>query len=64
MISNKRLELDTTDKWVWKDSESATFLFKSAYGLLRGEGGKEDSKMYNFFGGLRRFIQLKSQLGG
>ena len=48
MISNKRLEMETVDKWVWKDSESTKFSVKSAYGFLRGEGSEEDSRRYNF----------------
>ena len=55
MISNKRLELKIADKWVWKDSEPATFSVKSAYGLFMVEGGEEDSRMYKFFWRIKAF---------
>jgi len=55
MISNKRLKLETTNRWVWKDSESVEFSVKYAYGLLGGEGCEEDSIRYK-----RRFLQLMS----
>jgi len=48
LISNKMLEMETMDRWVWKDSESTEFSVKSAYGFLRGEGSEEVSKRYNF----------------
>jgi len=47
-ISNKRPKLETVGRWVWKDRESASFSVKFAYGLLRGEGVEENSRMYNF----------------
>jgi len=49
MISNKTLEMEIVDRWIWKDSDSTEFLVKSAYGLLRGEGSEEDLRRYKFF---------------
>ena len=49
MISNKTLEMETMDRWVWKDSDSTKFSVKSAYGFLRGEGSEEDLRRYKFF---------------
>ena len=48
MISNKRPELETIDIWVWKDSETTTFLVKSAYELLKGDEGEEDYRIKVF----------------
>jgi len=41
--------METVDRWVWKDSESAEFSVKFAYGFLRGEGNEEDLRRYKFF---------------
>ena len=47
-ISNKRLKLEIGDRWVWKDSETEGYSVKSAYEILRGERGEEDSRLYKF----------------
>jgi len=60
MISNKRLEMETVDRCVWKDSESAEFSVKSAYGFLRGEGNLEDSTRYKFFWSIKVFPSTHS----
>jgi len=49
MISNKRLEMETVDRWVWKDSDLTEFSVKSAYAFLREEGSEEDKRRYKFF---------------
>jgi len=48
-ISNRRIESEIGDKWVWKDSETTMFPVKSAYGLLKGEGEEENSRFYKSF---------------
>jgi len=48
-ISSKRLQSEIGDKWIWKDSETTVFSVKFAYGLLKGEKGEEDSRLYKFF---------------
>ncbi|XP_068477289.1 uncharacterized protein [Phaseolus vulgaris] len=48
-ISNRRIESEIGDKWVWKDRETTGFSVKYAYALLVGEGGEEDSRFYNSF---------------
>ena len=49
MISNKMPEMETTNRWVWKNSKTTAFSVKFTYGVLRGENGEEDSRMYKFF---------------
>jgi len=48
-ISNRRIESEIGDKWIWKDSETTIFSVKFVYGLLKGEGGEEDSRLYKSF---------------
>jgi len=42
-------EMETTNRWVWKNSKTTAFSVKFTYGVLRGENGEEDSRMYKFF---------------
>jgi len=52
-ISNRKIESEIGDKWVWKDSETTLFSVKSAYGLLKGEGEEENSRFYKSFWRIR-----------
>ena len=48
-ISNRRIEPEIGDKWVWNDRETIGFSVKSSYRLLMGEGGEKVSRFYNSF---------------
>jgi len=49
IISEKKLEVESKVRWVWKDSETTTFSVKSTYRSLRRDGEEEVSRLYNFF---------------